>query len=73
MDRTDPRCRMGSSETETAMTKKTHNYRKAHDAHIKLWGEQMVTRRNLISGVEYQERRDTPCYMSPACDSYWSA
>lgn len=54
------------------MTKRTHNYRNQHDAHVKLWGEQMVERVNLMSGLKYMERRDTPAYMSPACDSYWS-
>lgn len=32
----------------------------------------MVTRVNLRSGLEYQELSNTPCYMSPACESYWS-
>jgi hypothetical protein len=32
----------------------------------------MVTRVNLMSGLEYQEAEDTPCFMSPSCESYWS-
>jgi len=32
----------------------------------------MVTRRNLISGLEYQEPSNTPGYMSPASEAYWS-
>lgn len=33
----------------------------------------MVTRRNLMSGRQYQERADTPNYCSPASEAYWSA
>ena len=32
----------------------------------------MVTRRNLMSGKEYQEPSNTPNYCSPASESYWS-
>lgn len=31
-----------------------------------------VTRVNRQSGLEFQERYDTPMYCSPAFDSYWS-
>ena len=34
--------------------------------------EPMVTRRNMMSGEEYQESINTPCFMSPSCESYWS-
>ena len=34
--------------------------------------ETFVTRTNLLSGKEYQERFDTPRYCSPASESYWS-
>jgi len=33
---------------------------------------EMVTRKNLMTGKEYQERYDTPAYMSPARESFWS-
>ena len=33
----------------------------------------MVTRRNLMTGQEYQEPEDTPGYLSPASEAYWSA
>jgi hypothetical protein len=33
----------------------------------------MVKKINMMSGKEYFEAEDTPCYMSPACESYWSA
>lgn len=56
----------------TQATKKTHRYRSQHDVHVKEWGAQMVTRVNLMSRKEYQERRDTPAYLSPSCESYWS-
>lgn len=32
----------------------------------------MVTRRNLMSGQEYQEAEDTPLSCSPASETYWS-
>lgn len=32
----------------------------------------MVTRRNLLSGKEYQEPSNTPNYMSPSSETYWS-
>lgn len=31
-----------------------------------------VTRTNLLSGLEYTERFDTPVHCSPASESYWS-
>lgn len=34
--------------------------------------ETMVTRTNMMSGREYQERYDTPRYCSPSSESYWS-
>lgn len=34
--------------------------------------ERMVTRRNLMSGQEYQESVNTPLHMSPASETYWS-
>jgi hypothetical protein len=32
----------------------------------------MVTRRNLMSGLEFQEAEDTPGFCSPASEAYWS-
>ena len=32
----------------------------------------MVTRKNLMSGKEYQEAENTPGYLSPASEAYWS-
>ncbi len=34
--------------------------------------ETFVTRKNLMSGQEYQERYDTPRFCSPSSESYWS-
>ena len=34
--------------------------------------EKMVTRVNLMSKKEYEERANTPIYCSPAFESYWS-
>ena len=32
----------------------------------------MVTRTNIVSGAEYQERYDTPVSCSPSSETYWS-
>ena len=34
--------------------------------------EKSVTRKNMMSGKEIQVRVNTPCYMDPSCESYWS-
>lgn len=34
--------------------------------------ETYVTRRNLMSGGEFQERYDTPYTCSPSSETYWS-
>jgi hypothetical protein len=34
--------------------------------------ERQVKRVNLMTGKEYYESVNTPSYMSPACESYWS-
>jgi hypothetical protein len=34
--------------------------------------ETWVTKKNLLSGVEFKERYDTPYYCSPSSESYWS-
>jgi hypothetical protein len=34
--------------------------------------ETFVTRKNMMSGKEYQERYDTPYYCSPSSESYFS-
>jgi len=34
--------------------------------------ETYVTRTNMMSGKEFQERYDTPYYCSPSSETYWS-
>lgn len=34
--------------------------------------EQWVTRTNLMTGKEYRERVNTPIFLSPAFETYWS-
>jgi len=34
--------------------------------------ETYVTRTNMMSGTEFQERYDTPYYCSPSSETYWS-
>lgn len=40
-----------------------------YDANINV----MVTRTNLMTGKEYQEKLDTPGFCSPSSEAYWSA
>jgi hypothetical protein len=35
-------------------------------------GQKMVTRVNMMTGAEYQERADTPLCCSPSSETYWS-
>ena len=32
----------------------------------------LVTKKNMMSGKEFQERYDTPYYCSPSSETYWS-
>jgi hypothetical protein len=34
--------------------------------------QKTVTRTNLMTGAEYEESVNTPIYMSPASETYWS-
>jgi hypothetical protein len=45
---------------------------KAADGYEFVVVETMVTRRNVITGQEYQERYDTPYCCSPSSEAYWS-
>lgn len=38
----------------------------------KFASETFVTKKNFISGEEYQESIDTPYYCSPSSETYWS-
>lgn len=35
--------------------------------------ETYVTKTNMMSGKEFQERYDTPYYCSPSSETYWSS
>ena len=35
--------------------------------------ERKVVRTNMMTGVEYEESVNTPLFMSPASETYWSA
>jgi predicted small secreted protein len=35
--------------------------------------ETFVTRKNMMSNKEYQERYDTPYFCSPSSETFWSA
>jgi len=34
--------------------------------------EKKVAKRNLSTGIVYEEAINTPAHMSPACETYWS-
>jgi len=34
-------------------------------------GDRMVTRKNALTGAEFQERADTTYYCSPSSETYW--
>lgn len=40
--------------------------------YVRFIHETYVTKRNLLTGLEYQERYDTPYFCSPSSESYWS-
>ncbi len=39
---------------------------------IKEYKPRMVTRKNLMSGIEFQEDVNTPYFCSPSSETYWS-
>lgn len=41
--------------------------------HVRFIHETWVTRKNLITGREFQERYDTPYFCSPSSETYWSS
>ena len=49
-----------------------HTYRASQGYRYEIH-ETFVTRKNMISGKEFQERYDTPYYCSPSSETYWSA
>lgn len=40
--------------------------------YVRFIHETYVTRVNMMTGREYQERYDTPHYCSPSSEAYWS-
>ena len=34
--------------------------------------DEIVERVNMMTGVKYKEPLNTPAYLSPSCESYWS-
>jgi hypothetical protein len=79
--KTDARTRKGErlvsktdyDVTETTMLEHTvrHTYRQSQGYRYEIH-ETLVTRTNLLSGQEFQERYDTPYYCSPSSESYFS-
>ncbi len=53
----------------------THLYRTswfAKDGYSFVIHETYVTRKNMMTGKEYEERYDTPHFCSPSSESFWS-
>ena len=40
--------------------------------YVRVICETYVTKQNLMSGIEYKERYDTPRSCSPSSEAYWS-
>jgi len=40
--------------------------------HTQYYTPRMVTRKNLMSGAEFQEDVNTPYFCSPSSETYWS-
>ena len=40
--------------------------------YVRMIHETFVTRKNMMSGQEFQERYDTPYFCSPSSETYWS-
>ena len=49
-----------------------HTWRVSHGYRYEIH-ETYVTRKNLMTGLEFKERYDTPWTCSPASETYWSA
>ena len=39
---------------------------------VELVADDMVERTNIMTGQKYMEKKGTPAFLSPACESYWS-
>ena len=39
---------------------------------VELVEDDMVERTNIMTGKKYLEKKGTPAFLSPACESYWS-
>jgi hypothetical protein len=63
--------RLGKGQIEDADHPK-FNYAIAEVEYYRKHIERTVTRKNMMTGVEYTESINTPSYMSPASESYWS-
>jgi hypothetical protein len=48
-----------------------HTYRESQGYRYEIH-ETYVTRKNLMSGKEFEERYDRPYYCSPSSETYWS-
>ena len=79
--KTDARTKKGErlvSKTDYEVSDKSmlehtvkHTYRASQGFRYEIH-ETLVTRTNLLSGQEFQERYDTPYYCSPSSESYFS-
>ena len=79
--KTDARTKKGErlvSKTDYEVSNKSmlehtvkHTYRASQGYRYEIH-ETYVTRTNMMSGSEYQERYDTPRYCSPSSEAYWS-
>lgn len=52
--------------------KVTHPERSSRTTDYSVSTVNIVTRKNLMTGKEFQEDEDTPPYLSPAYETYWT-
>ena len=57
------------TDMELSVLEKIHPRRPGY---IVMIHETWVTRKNMMSGKEFQERYDTPYFCSPSSETYWS-
>ena len=61
-----------SDVPEDPSTYAIHRFEVAEVEHYEKNVRKTVTRINLMSGAEYEEKIGTPLHMSPASETYWS-
>lgn len=75
--RLDRRCKEGKKlalkvDLENVTLDQVERMYPVRPGYVREIHETYVTRKNMMSGAEYQERYDTPWFCSPSSETYWS-